>query len=771
MSAEGAAPATGGGAGGAGGASAPSNLPPSGAGAAGGSTGKRPPDAGRKPRERRKEQSFQGAENPLSGQAEAYSSGYGTLWGRGTEAFLYRNRIGKVKVENITQHFVLPGLDRLRSGPVGVDTMTRIRACYVQIEGYQKCLRRLRKRRVLVLHGRPETGRATTGLHLLDRVTHGRVARWTRGTELRGITVTEIEEGWGYLVEMPTFSADDREIDLDWLGSLLDGRQAYCVIVVDHDPDGSPTFGDYLCEHVAPPATKVVARQIRFDLAGAGPELWKRLDRLGNRLLADLGAAPRLQDTVSLARLLVEHGKDRMSEDDVLIGGAKLLQRQVADSFGALHRTHGESIPQEELHTAAFRITLAVFSGSSYDVVLSAADKLTRKLAAKQKGGQPRRKLFAGDREGWLAGMGAQLGDARRRLGGVWIPTRSVRFTNPKLPTAILTHLGQLDNVLPVLREWLEELCTEKHPFMWVRAARGLGVLSAIDFPRMMTDLIEPWARSKKADRRLIAAMILDQVADDDHVESAVVGRLHDWVRSDSYELRWTTAATVGWDFGMRHIDDALDALAVIGTPDDGDFRIRWNLRQVASASVAMLFGAGAYDEVTGRVLAWLQDRRHRLRTLGMLCVLQMMASRSADRWRPGAIRVPEGRENWPLMLAVLDVREHYAVAFARLVWDLLLPSLMQRAALAELAGWIRHGESDRACLDELAAFLPLLLDSEADYMRLLDLLDTMNDAWMDRLSEQVADRLRLALREGWERLVPSGGAGAEPDGGTYGRG
>jgi hypothetical protein len=694
------------------------------------------------------------------------------LWGRGTEAFLYRNRIGKVKVENITQHFVLPGLDRLRSGPVGVDTIKRVRACYIRIEGYQECLRRLTTRRVLVLHGRPETGRATTGLHLLDRLSRGRVARWTRGTQLRGITASEIEEGWGYLVEMPTFSADDREIDLDWLGSVLDGRQAYCVIVVDHDPDGSPTFGDYLCEHPAPPAAKVVARQVRVDLAGAGPELWKRLEGLGNQLLADLGAAPRLRDTVSLARLLVEHGRDQMSEDDVLTGGAKLFQRQVADSFGALHRTHGESIPQEDLHTAAFRITLAVFSGSSYDVVLSAADKLTRKLAAKQKGGgQLRRKLFAGDREGWLVGMGAQLGDARRRLGGVWIPTRSVRFVNPKLPTAILAHLGQLDNVLPVLREWLEELCAEKHPFTWVRAARGLGVLSAIDFPRMMTDLIGPWARSKKADKRLIAAMILDQVADDDHVESAVVGRMHDWLRSDSYELRWTAAATVGWDFGMRHINDALDALAVIGTPDDGDFRIRWNLRQVASASVAMLFAAGAYDEVTRRVLGWLRDRRHRLRTLGLLCVLQMMASRSAGWWRPGAVRVPDGRENWPLMLAVLDVREDYAAAFARLVWDLLLPSPMQRSALAELAGWIRHGESDKACLDELAAFLPLLLDGEADYVRLLDLLDTMNDAWMDRLSEQVADRLRLALREGWERFASLGGAGAEPDDGTYGRG
>jgi hypothetical protein len=121
-----------------------------------------------------------------------------------------------------------------------------------------------------------------------------------------------------------------------------------------------------------------------------------------------------------------------------------------------------------------------------------------------------------------------------------------------------------------VLLTWLGELGTYVSPIVWVRAAQAAGVLSTLDFHPVYFKLIGSGAFSDDNLRmRQFAAVALDQAAQDSGTRDAVRAFLGHWRRRGDLPERWTTATALGYDIGLADIENTLNELRVLGTPDE----------------------------------------------------------------------------------------------------------------------------------------------------------------------------------------------------------
>jgi hypothetical protein len=698
--------------------------------------------------------------NPLLGATEAYRSGQRSYWGRGASTFVRDSHVDNMHIgDTIYQRVVLSGGERLSSGPVGAEVVEWVRARYVPVDDCAEQLEVLAKHHLLLLHGLPDTGRATTGLYLLDRVAPGPVARWMPGAGPGAMSDDEIEPGGGYLAEAPDLAGESTAVALDRLRATLAEQGAYCVMVLDRRP---PCVGDldgYLRQHVPPHVAKVVARHVVKSLRHlANPGLPGRLDTPYRRVLDELGRRPRMRDAVAAAELLVSHRQEGLTTKQVVAGCRDLIRRQVNEWFAPLDGVGTGAVAGSAHWVAAFRIALAVYTDTSYLGIHDAAAALARKLTEQGQAGVPGGSELSapgGDRESRLAGSRAMLYTVQARIGSEPVPVDAARFVHTLFPPTILTSLWGHDSLRSVVLTWLKERCALKDQRGWLPAARSLGFFATLDLPRMMKELITDWAASDKENERLIAALVLDQAAQDETKRRAVRGQLHEWVRAEDWRLRWTAAATLGWRSGYGSVLDSLEQLRIVGSAHDNEKPAeKFKLMLIVSAGVASLFAAGRVTEIIGRLWEWLGVREHDLRILALMCVVQIMWVRPFHSWNPDGMTVAAGREGWPVMLALADTDPGLAADLANLAWHALLPWKHQYAALNGLRGWIRDAQDDADCRRALAGFLPLLLDAEADYQRLLELLRRMRDDWVDPLDPQVADYLGTAVQRAWQDVV-----------------
>ncbi|MEV6832734.1 hypothetical protein [Amycolatopsis sp. NPDC051102] len=114
------------------------------------------------------------------------------------------------------------------SGPVRDKVLTWIRKRYLEVSGYGEMLQALKSNHVLLLRGHPGTGRVTTALHLLDRLTPDRVFRLDSGGTLKSLTETGLpESNAGYVTEVPHRIAGSlTESHLEKLHGLLKAKKA-----------------------------------------------------------------------------------------------------------------------------------------------------------------------------------------------------------------------------------------------------------------------------------------------------------------------------------------------------------------------------------------------------------------------------------------------------------------------------------------------------------------------------------------------------------------
>ncbi|MFF7275988.1 hypothetical protein [Streptomyces griseorubiginosus] len=629
--------------------------------------------------------------------------------------------------------------ERLLAGPLPEDELRRLRRVFQEPEGYDGHREQLRGGRLLVLLGRPGTGRAYTALSLLDDLTRGQVSRLDPRTDPDTLEDGQISEGHGYVLE-PSVTGVPDETGLDRLCELLRNKQAYAVLLA------TPEAGDVLSRggrhhraHTPAAQTAVLEGHLAVELDEAGPDAYERARAMAldpevveARGLDDL----RPSEAAHFATLLARNTRGELTHDELLAECRKFAESQAAEWFAGGVRSE----TPERLRDAAYRIAVAVLDGASLSAVAEAAEVLAWELAVTvDPEATPGRPLFSDGVDARLVSARAVAELGTEEVGTEEVPVRTVRFAGEALAPAVLGHLWQHRHNArgPVLR-WLAGLCEDNRPQVWVRAAVAAGQLCRLDLSHTVHELVQPMAQAKAARRRLFAATVLDVALRSSDVAGAIRALVGSWARHGDEQLRWTAGAVLGRGRATATPRETLDLLGGIGVWDEG------RLRADAAAQIAHFAGAHPDGLASQRIRAWLSDERRPQQDLGLQSTVFLASVQVVDLWNRHDDL--EGYGDWPLMLALAAVRPALAAELAGLLWTALQTPRSYEAAVDTLSGWLRDS-ADQPWAPWLERFLPLLVHSQDDRERLLDLIRELTEDPDQPLNEQQVRRLWGAVQ------------------------
>lgn len=661
------------------------------------------------------------------------------------------------------------------SGPVREKVLTWIRERYLAVSGYPEMVEALKANRVLLLRGHPGTGRVTTALHLLDRLTPDRVFRLDSGGTLKSLTETGLpESNAGYVTEVPHRIAGSlTESHLEKLHGLLADKDAYCVLVAETDPRPTDVFGGYALDYSAPDGADLLNKHADHEVRTDDPDDFE--DRMAGLLAADwvakaLGPAPRPLESVRMAALLAEHARGRRTRADVEREATRGVYFQIAEWFAGIQAMPSGEDRDEALRLAAFRIALAVLNKSPYHIVAEAAGRLAgRLIAATGATGVRRTSLFTDDQEHRLPALRAKEVPGYTTFGQELVPMPLLVFHDERYPSTVLRYVWDNHHRMrDAIAWWLTKLSKDLRPLVWVRAAQATGYLGGLDFVYGYTNMIAPGVHAPPTKgtarrRRMAAAIALDQAAQNETLRPAIRRVLRHWCRSRAYPARWTAAAAQGFTLGRQYIAESLDELRILGTPSEcsTDGGPDENLVWVAGLSIARLLAFGEVRPVLDCLGGWIRNERSSLRRLALNAIdrltdlygyeLDYLAV-SGGSERPD---LPAAAQKWPLLLTL----QWQQPALTEPIADLLRQSLRARAggsvAKQVLGKWVRVAERDAECLETLARFLPYVVETESDRLRLKHLIDRLQADWADPLRPEVAARLTDAVHARQERYLP----------------
>ncbi|WP_206784668.1 hypothetical protein [Amycolatopsis sp. MtRt-6] len=690
-------------------------------------------------------------------------------------ALLTGNNIKELQIGDRTQIFVGHTVSRT-SGSVREEVLSWIRERYLEVSGYGEMLRALRTNRVLLLRGQPGTGRVTTALHLLDHLAPGRVFRLESGETVKSLTDAGLpENNAGYVAEVPRRIAGSlTETHLEKLHGLLKDHDAYCVLVGETDPRPSDVFGDYAHDYTAPDAGALLERHASHEARTEDTEDFE--DRMSGLREADwvaraLGPCPRPLESVRMAAMLARHARGRITRIDVEREAARAVYFQITEWFAGLQAAPPGEERDEALRLAAFRIALAVLNKSPYHLVAEAAGRLAgRLITATGATGTRRTSLFTDDQEHRLPALRAKVIDGYTTFGQELVPMPLLVFHDERYPSAVLEYVWDNHHRMrDAITWWLTKLSKDARALVWVRAAQATGFLCGLDFVYGYTKMIASGAfaaptKKNSWQRRMSAAIALDQAAQNEDLRPAIRRMLRRWCRSGSYTARWTAAAAQGFTLGRRYVTESLNELRIIGTPAERpsfggvDEGLVW----AAGFSIAKLLAFGEIRPVLDCLGRWIRSERSSLRRLALNAVDQLTdlygfeldyLHIAAGSERP---ELPAAAQKWPLLLTL----QWQQPALTEPIADLLRQSLRARAggsvAKQVLGKWVRVAERDAECLETLARFLPYVVDAKSDRLRLKHLIERLQVDWADPLRTEVAARLTDAVHAREERYLPA---------------
>ena len=717
------------------------------------------PDDEKDDEQERKDQFEDAAGDPLAdalggpstraGESQAYRSWIRTVRA-GAAAFVGGGHIGVLNITATTG-----ADDRLGQapGPVRKEVITELIDRYAPVAGYETFVKQISRTRLLVLRGAPGTGRTTTGLRLLAKLTDS-VARFSPDTDLRTLTAADLEPQSGYLQEMnpgpgfPPLAA----VQVDRLRDYLAERECYLVLIAPHDIRYRNSFDGFIADCPLPDPRDVFHQAIEYEIRRR-PDQEQMLRHIAANAQPDGFTGKQTPAEVQwlAAHLMSTATTTDQASADLDLLNSDLAGRYVSAWFEPLAGLPVTPEGDESVRLAAFRIALAVLNDSPFDLVAEAAENLTERiLIARSPRRTPGRPVFARHREDHVANSRASLVPGSVKFITATAPASLVSYDDDRLPLAVLRQVWAVHNLRDPLLSWLDFLSHDPRPLVYMRAALAIGLLTSWDFSYTFHERIEPWARSvEEPGRRWIAAVALDEASRNEEVRPVVREMLEAWCEKGKFELRWTAAIALGYDLGLRDPEKTLKELRKLGCWEDG------KLAKMASWAVARIFVLGAIKPVIKTLGDWLDDDRRDVRQMGLVAVwriadmkvgeleelFDLTATSVGGRWTRLTAR---GR--WPLLVALADEDPGLLDPLADLVWQLTRSAWAEGAAAAALKRWMRAGKKDPTCIGPVGRFLALLGDDQSDRARLLHLVSLLRRDRDEPLPAAIADRFELAI-------------------------
>jgi hypothetical protein len=578
---------------------------------------------------------------------------------------------------------------------------------YVPPDEYGQALRALTDHRVVVLQGKPGSGRHAMARHLLlHALAVERVAEVGVNTEFGELKPRQ--KGSGHVLERcpPERARRLRAEHLRADRATLERWQGYLVVTVD---DGVPVLageesGQLVGCATTPGLQLVLERHLDLHL-----RRWNGLreeDRewlRGDTVRRHLARHGELRRTVRLARYLARPlaappTPDRRQRLDSLLEAVESPQQRAKRQL---------ELSQDVEHWS-YVIALAVYEGCQPQAVADAAGLLAQRLAPGDprgdtawQPGQARaqwldptgaarpgvvadeagllaQRLAPGDprsgmdwhqgpvRAEWLERTGAELlHDSTEH----WVtfnrtPVSRVRFKDPTLRSAVLDRVwNELDELRGPVRDWLDALGGDQDQEVHESAAEAVGYLASHGFGYVYNLVILPWTvRSRTT--RIAAALALGALARDERFTRQVLALLSQWTRWGDDAQRETAAMAHGRAVGPRMPATALRELRRLA--------MRNGMQGPVAEELCELVRRGRHQEVLEALDEWtVRPERatwsvaeRRVVYTGLRAFL--VSTRVFDQY--------EDKGLWPILLAVaeedLDARERVVVLWRRALAD-----------------------------------------------------------------------------------------------------
>ncbi|GAA2591654.1 hypothetical protein GCM10010435_82960 [Winogradskya consettensis] len=484
-----------------------------------------------------------------------------------------------------------------RSSGISAETLARVRRYFVCPGDYPDLRDRLLDANLVVVCGRPGSGRQHIATHVLDALCDGQVNHLTGGG-LADLDVDELADDTGYLwTDLAELAAGAVEAaEAERLIEALRERRAHMVVILpegarwplelnrhrhslDSPADLSEVLGLYLRPEIEASSVAVA------ELLGL-PEVVEAVTSLaGAGQAAGLGTALK---NVLLGRSSVT---------------AALQEAQgAADWFAKL--------PHRE--DRAFALALAALDGLSFPTVVAGARRLDELIQqAEDPKGQSCIRTLDRPARPMLAAVDATRSPSRLATEYGEVPIYAVASNRQGFPREMLKVLW-FD--FPYLQEiylgWLTELVGKSDPYVRDRAAIAVGVLAEYDFDFIRSRILHGWAASDDHRSRRAAGIALRAPALHPELTSIVWELLEKWAGPEASadpRFRMTAAVALGGSVGATHCDRALEVITrrlLDWTPGRYQYRL-WN---AIMRAVGDLFGDGGSAQsarVLERMTSW----------------------------------------------------------------------------------------------------------------------------------------------------------------------
>jgi hypothetical protein len=556
--------------------------------------------------------------------------------------------IGDVAGRDINHHYHAMSGERLTAGPISTARLRRAMVRYVATPTDGDLTDFPAGERLVFLRGRVGTGRRTSAVDALDRLT-GRTRAAGRVTVLQSsarftAVADRIDNGHGHLLDASgedwVVSVDEAEVA--YLEDELAKRAAYLIVltdtmadqrlphrVVDHEiPDLRQVLDFHVAAALAGPEGHVTdtfmrgARALIDEARGAFAEVTAWHDEITG---TDVLAAPG--EAAQLAEVIVDWN-ERRSRDPSAVPRVRHYRDQRRFKRARELLRNGSTSDGSPLQQA-YVISAAVLDGLPVSEVVDGAGQLAGLLQQVEHPGETSgRRVFGEPLHRWLSHvrLTAQAVDEQDGGSPALRPraaTSVVTMPDRRLARVIVeVAWTEYDAARGPMLSWLIDLCEHATDLrVQVRAVQALAVIAGHDYAQVQEKVLKRWWESERPVQHRAAAWLLEALALDDLLEPKVLDVLRRWSRSGLWQQRAIAVRAYGTWVATRAPEDAITCIRISATDPERRFTklTEWALREMYILGLRR----EVLDALTFWTFAVLPMREQAARTLVRLARLR----------------------------------------------------------------------------------------------------------------------------------------------------
>ncbi|MEU4425332.1 hypothetical protein AB0F81_32325 [Actinoplanes sp. NPDC024001] len=439
----------------------------------------------------------------------------------------------------------------------------------------------LASRSVVYLSAPYGGGRYTAAyVALAARHSPGRVVmiHVTRGARIaEAVDETCYSEDHGHVIDA-TAAESIEFMDLLSVAAIARDRRA-TVVVIGELADHGHDLGAFLVRHRRPAPGEVFRAHLRHRLESRGrcvaacepPCRLRCVPAYVTRLAGDplverhFNEAMRLESAATIAAAVAE---SKPGEEAGVL--AECLDRHLRDQARVMLRADDdERLPagRRWSGSAEYRRLFRLAFVALEDVPMAAVYRAADRLAHPQPAGGDELEVPFEPVEFELEGLlSSGIRETGREAAGLGTPTTAC-LANPELVPAMLDIAWNERGLGARLMRWLDVLAVDPQAKVRERAGMIAGLLCRNDFDGVMTELVDPWARDARPERRQAAGLCLMTCAHVPVLRRAVEERVQRWMDPGPRQRYTHTHDSVAWayayglgallpygTFGLRHL-------------------------------------------------------------------------------------------------------------------------------------------------------------------------------------------------------------------------